>query len=67
FGTQLAYKNASQTKNIFTMKFALKINSASKEAKHYKYYKCDRCGYISMVKNSYCPICEKDGYKLKLK
>lgn len=49
------------------MKFALKLNNPIKKAKHYKYFKCDRCGYISMVKNSFCPICEKDGYKLKLK
>ncbi len=49
------------------MKIGLKINSSIKNLKYHKYFKCDRCGYISMVKNSICPICEKDGYKLKLK
>ncbi len=32
-----------------------------------KYFKCDRCGYISIVKNSTCPICAKDGIKVKMK
>ena len=49
------------------MKFGLKVSTATKAPKYHKYFKCDRCGYISMVKNSICPICEKDGYKLKLK
>ena len=50
------------------MKLALKINSEEKSnGKYYKYYKCNRCGYISVVRDSYCPICEKDGFKLKLK
>ncbi len=32
-----------------------------------KYFKCTRCGYITIVRNSYCPICAKDGFKLKMK
>ncbi len=49
------------------MKFALKFSQNNPEQqKYYKYYKCDRCGYISIIKNSDCPICEKDGFKIKL-
>ncbi len=32
-----------------------------------KYFKCDRCGYITIVRDSTCPICAKDGLKLKMK
>ena len=32
-----------------------------------KYYKCERCGYISIVKDSTCPICAKDGLSIKMK
>ncbi len=50
------------------MKFALKLNQEKfEQQKYYKYYKCDRCGYVSIIKDSNCPICEKDGYKIKLK
>ncbi len=49
------------------MKLGIKINQTSKQNKYYKYYKCERCGYISIVRNVYCPICEKDGYRIKLK
>ncbi len=38
----------------------------SKKHTHQKYYKCDRCGYITIVKNSICPICAKDGYEIKM-
>ena len=34
---------------------------------HQKYYKCDRCGYITIVRDSSCPICAKDGFKIKMK
>ena len=50
------------------MKSAVKVNQEQKNVgKYYKYYKCDRCGYITIVINTFCPICEKDGLKLKLK
>lgn len=32
-----------------------------------KYYNCERCGYITIVRNSYCPICAKDGKQIKMK
>ncbi len=38
-----------------------------KKVRRTKYYKCERCGYISIIKDSYCPICAKDGYKIKMK
>lgn len=37
-----------------------------KKVKTHKYYKCVRCGYVSIIK-SLCPICVKDGYEIKLK
>lgn len=39
----------------------------TKKVRRTKYYKCERCGYISIIKDSYCPICAKDGYKIKMK
>ena len=30
------------------------------------YYKCERCGYITIVKDSTCPICAKDGFNIKM-
>ena len=38
-----------------------------KKVPHQKYYKCDRCGYITIVRDSTCPICAKDGVKIKMK
>ncbi len=38
-----------------------------KKTKSQKYYKCERCGYITIVSNSYCPICAKDGKKILMK
>lgn len=32
-----------------------------------KYFKCNRCGYITIIRDSYCPICAKDGKKIKIK
>ena len=51
-------------KNMFII--SLKKNT-EKKAVHQKYFKCDRCGYITIVRNSFCPICAKDGFKLKMK
>ncbi len=48
--------------------FGLKLSgSVNKTKRYHKYYKCDRCGYISIVKNSSCPICTKDGKTIKMK
>ena len=50
--------------------FNLSLSSVAPEkrkVRRTKYYKCERCGYISIVKDSYCPICSKDGYKIKMK
>ena len=41
--------------------------TSTKKKKKIKYYKCERCGYISIVKDSYCPICAKDGIKIRMK
>jgi len=40
--------------------------NTDKKVRHQKYYKCERCGYISIVKDSTCPICVKDGYTIKM-
>ncbi len=50
---------------MFTLGF--KSNHTKRKFKVNKYYKCNRCGYVTTVKDSYCPICAKDGYKIKLK
>lgn len=34
---------------------------------HKKYYKCSRCGYISIIQSNECPVCLKDGVKIKMK
>ena len=50
--------------------FSLSLNNPKQDTKRKrrtKYYKCERCGYISIIKDSYCPICAKDGYKIKIK
>ncbi len=31
-----------------------------------KFYKCKRCGFITSKKRI-CPVCEKDGYLIKIK
>jgi len=31
-----------------------------------KYYTCERCGYVTIVKGSVCPICIKEGLNIKL-
>lgn len=49
------------------MKLGLKIPQTSKRTKYFRYYKCDRCGYISTLKNTECPICKKDGLSNKLR
>lgn len=38
-----------------------------KKIAHQKYYKCERCGYITIVRDSTCPICAKDGFKIIMK
>lgn len=46
----------------------LKIDQKDKKkVKTQKYYTCDRCGYISIIGNSNCPICAKDGKQIKMK
>jgi len=45
----------------------LKNDIKKKKVVHQKYFKCDRCGYITIVRDSICPICAKDGFKLKMK
>jgi rubrerythrin len=37
------------------------------KARVHPYYKCPRCGYVSIIKESFCPVCAKDGVKIKVK
>ncbi len=64
FGTQIANRGTNTG-----MIMMLDIQKSQKKSKvqYQKYYKCDRCGYISIVKNSNCPVCKKDGVTIKMK
>ena len=42
-------------------------NKDKKHAEHKKYYACERCGYVTIIRDSYCPICAKEGIKVKMK
>jgi len=64
FGTLIEIGRAE---TILSIMFGLKLPLQSKTKRYHKYYKCDRCGYISIVKNSNCPICTKDGKVIKMK
>lgn len=47
------------------LNISLKKNTGKKVTQQ-KYYKCDRCGYITIIKGSLCPICVKDGHEIKM-
>ncbi len=34
---------------------------------YFERYYCERCGLEFTEKSTYCPVCEKEGYKIKLK
>jgi rubrerythrin len=38
-----------------------------KLTEHKKYYACERCGYVTIIRDSFCPICAKEGIKVKMK
>ena len=44
-----------------------RIIQTENKPNYHKYYKCNRCGYISVLKNAPCPICTKDGFTIKMK
>ncbi len=46
-----------------------KIKPAEKspKIKVHSYYKCPRCGYVTIIKESCCPVCAKEGVKIKVK
>jgi len=62
----LAYQLLERIKQYKMFGISLKKN-IEKNVTHQKYYKCDRCGYITIVRDSSCPICAKDGFKIKMK
>lgn len=64
FGTLLALQNEKE-KKMFGIK--LSPTEKSRIQKYHRYYKCNRCGYISVVKDAVCPICTKDGFSIKMK
>jgi len=47
--------------------FGSYLNKTKTLPKAHKYFKCSRCGYISIVKDGNCPICTKDGFSIKMK
>lgn len=51
----------------FYAMFGLSITRSKATPKSKKYFKCGRCGYISIVKDGTCPICVKDGFTIKMK
>ncbi len=64
FGTPIANKG---TNTGIMLSLGIKKSQEKSRVQYQKYYKCDRCGYISIVKNSNCPICKKDGFTIKMK
>ena len=38
-----------------------------KKFKRQKYFECERCGYVTIIRDSFCPICAKEDVKVKLK
>ncbi len=37
-----------------------------KKTRLHTYYKCPRCGYVTIIKDSVCPVCLKEGVKIKV-
>jgi len=64
FGTPIANKG---TNTGIMLSIGIKKSQEKSKVQYQKYYKCDRCGYISIVKNSNCPVCKKDGFTIKMK
>lgn len=46
-----------------------KTKPAEKKSREkiHRYYKCPRCGYVTIIKDSFCPVCAKEGVKIKVK
>ncbi len=44
-----------------------KNNKQKELLKQKKYFSCKRCGYVTIIRDSYCPICAKEGIKIKMK
>jgi rubrerythrin len=40
-------------------------DKSKNKTQHQKYYVCERCGYVTIIRDSYCPICAKEGVKVK--
>ncbi len=47
------------------LSFSFKKN-IRKKGSYPKYIKCNRCGYVTIVNDSSCPICIKDGLSIKM-
>ena len=58
------YLKSQRKKNTM---LGLKILRSKNHSDTHKYFKCNRCGYISVVKDGVCPICTKDGFTIKMK
>ncbi len=54
---------------LYRFNLMTRVEKTKKELKTIitrKYYTCERCGYVTIVKGSVCPICAKEGLKIKL-
>ena len=51
--------------NIIEM-FNNKKKESVKTESHNRYYRCSRCGYITIVRDTECPVCIKDGLKIRM-
>lgn len=45
---------------------SLNLKKNTSKLTQQKYYRCGRCGYITIVDNSTCPICVKEGVNIKM-
>ncbi len=54
---------------LLTKIFMEKTKPAKKNPKIrvHNYYKCPRCGYVTIIKDSFCPVCAKDDVKITVK
>lgn len=43
------------------MKDDIKLEFGKLKETFHKYYNCDRCGYVSLIKDLECPVCKIDG------
>ncbi|MDZ7775632.1 MAG: hypothetical protein U5L09_08575 [Bacteroidales bacterium] len=48
------------------MKLAMSSIRLGKKRDYHKYYKCQRCGYVSDHRGT-CPVCRREGHRARMK